>query len=852
MNSVKQPYDTSWTGKKDPNLRDYTNIFVDRNIEDPIGDSIKLGYKSKFDDIVFVKDMYTYFHFPLKEPKATDKDNKYCDIEETTLINDGATYGSSPYKSDRIYKMQYDYPNTSPYGSSTPKDFNNGKWLCAWLSGDVLDPTSKPVWIDRWFDPRKIEQSDAETAEGDVHEGGAVYDVPSQMTFDYGCYYRYFRVGESTIRDIDKTISLGRSMVLRLEDWDVESKKTTGGITYLNPTEDSFNRYYVSDDFDDSDYAVHFNGKNQLALIPFDDDIGQRTTDEYSVVFWAKCDDWKNCTSYAIVDNMYIGGWKFGITNRADNSFIFFYGNDDNNYQQDGTMCVMNPNGDLLNTKNLYKSGKITIVDMLGDIDLYTYVLSYDDGFSTISKIDFNGNMISKCVIDAELKYMDLSNEKNGYVIFAYKPNVENERFVCYEINRYTMEATPVVNTNTNVQARIVPFTKSKIVEIKGEFFTTEKVGIWIADNGDETNDGYIISDKSSIGGPIIKVYSIEEDLGGIRGSTVDYDNNFWVVRDDVLEKYSVVYHRYQKQMVVKLKKGIKPSAVDVISKYMNGELVDIILVLSKEKQTVYLYSTDGELLGSYGISTFFVRPCNTRRMSTYDWYLRNRDMTKCVYFDICDFSSRMHNRIIKPMEYVSDKEWHQFSVVVKRKHNELSLFEGKYDVTFYFDCKEVETIEISGEVISNKKSDEKGRSTQYAYDNPIVLGGRCGKIFSLMEEAGFANTSFKGCIDDFRIYNRAITREDLYYIYMTKFKCDDLIWHFPTDQRNFVENIERFYKFKMPGSKSAHYELHINGYKRSDGTIDESVKKVLEDMIRRALKRLAPAYSTMTKIIWD
>ena len=827
MNSIKQPYDTSWTGKKDVNLRDYTNIFVDRNVEDPIGDSIKLGFKSNIDDIVFIKDMYTYFHFPMKKQEEGETDNKYCDISATTLINDGATYGSCPYKSDRIYKMQYDYPDTSPYGSSTPKNYNNGKWLCTWLSGDVLNKDGEVKWMDRWFDPRQITPTAAEQAESIIHEGGAVFDMESQMTFDFGCYYKYYRVGEKAISEIDDIISLGNSRILRLEDWDVESKKTTGGITYLNADAESFNRYRVSNDFDNDDYAVHFNGKDQLAMLPYDDNIGQRTTKEYSIVYWAQCDDWKNCTSYSIVDNMYIGGWKFGVTNRADNSFMFFYGNDDTNYQQDGTLCVLNANGDLLSTKSLYKAAKTTIFDMVGDIDLYLYVLSYDDGVSTILKMDFNGNTIARCRINDELKYLDMSNAENGYVLYAY--NYKDDGIVCYSIDRYIMEYTKVD------VASIVPYTKDLVVNINNEFFVTDRKGVWVADNGLDTNDGYSISTDDTL--PNMKIYSIDEDINGILGSTTDYDGNFWVLREDVVEKYSVMYHRYQKQLVIKLKKGIKPSAVDMISKTVNGKIKDVLMVLSKEKQCAYLYNTNGEFLDSYNISTFFVRPCNNRHITTYDWYVRNKNMTNCVYFDIIDFSDRRHNRIVKSLDYIADGEWHQLAVTVA------SAEDGKFVVSFYFNCQKVGDVTIDG---------SNGQSTQYSYDNPIVLGGRCGKILSLMEEAGFSNSSFRGCIDDFRIYNRPITIEDLYYIYMTKFKCDDLIWHFQTNKRNFVENIERFYKFKMPGSKSSHYELHINGYKRSDGTIDESVKKVLEDMIRRALKRLAPAYSTMIKIVWD
>ena len=86
----------------------------------------------------------------------------------------------------------------------------------------------------------------------------------------------------------------------------------------------------------------------------------------------------------------------------------------------------------------------------------------------------------------------------------------------------------------------------------------------------------------------------------------------------------------------------------------------------------------------------------------------------------------------------------------------------------------------------------------------------------------------------------------------MTKFACVDLIWHFQTDQKNFVENVERFYKFKMPGSKSAHYELHLKGYKNADGTVNERIKTVLESLVKKSLKKLTPAYTSLIKIVWD
>ena len=145
----------------------------------------------------------------------------YDRIQNTSLINDGATYGSCPYKSDRIYKLKNEYQDTTPYGLAQPKALNNGKWLCTWLSGNVLDPDSNPKWVDRWFDPGNGTTEDEALR---VSGGESVYDIDSQMSLDYGAYYKYFRVGNKAVDAIDDSVSLdGSRLPLRINDWKTAS-----------------------------------------------------------------------------------------------------------------------------------------------------------------------------------------------------------------------------------------------------------------------------------------------------------------------------------------------------------------------------------------------------------------------------------------------------------------------------------------------------------------------------------------------------------------------------------------------------------------------------------------------------
>lgn len=836
-----KPYDTSWTAEKDAVHRDYTNIYVDNNAEDPIGDTIKLGYISNVNDVVFRAGEFSYFHFPLKD--VSGGYNTFCNVSGTSIVDDGATCGSSPYRSDRIYKMRFGYEDTSPYGRSEPEITSNGKWLCSWLSGDVLNPTARPVWKDRWFDPKALTEQQALVAGSN---GTSVYDTDSILSLDYGVYYKYWRVGNDTIRSIVDRIGIGDTLKIHHYNWEKDVSSVDGlkpKIEYINLNEQSLNRYRVSDDFDDGTYGITFNGQDQFAIVPYDDKVGHVTTMDYSIVFWVKCDSWKNATSTSIVDNMYAGGWRFGVTNRADTMFIFTYGNDDSNMLQNGTSCLLNQNGDLISTKAYWKVyDNPELCDMIMDIDGFAYVLDYDEKSSKtlLHKVDYYGNELGCLSVSDDLQYLDISDFDSKMQLVMYKVNGNAVTYYIVDKDKLTYVAGSdgTVINNSIVKLRI---------GTSYQYFCFDRSKCAITDNGDSTNDGDSLTNK-------LKYYSkefLEGLLGiddsdpekdGVRSIVVDYDNNIWAVRSESIEKFSEIYHTYRYSKSYKIKKGLNPISIDILARRENGVNTDVLLVQSQDRHIIYAYSMDGEYIDSYDTSKFYVKPKGRHRCTMYDWYRMNKEkMTNCVYFDVVGRNG--HNRIIKKLDECSDKEWHQMAAVVSRTGAENGS--NTAVVEFYFDCKLVDRI-------TGIPVDGYGMTTWYRYDSPIVLGGMCGKIHPIVDEINVVNGSFACTLDDFRIYNVAISPEDLYYIYIMKYSCSDLVWHLKGEEKNFVENAERFYKFKMPGSKSAQYVLHIRGYSDKNGEVDVKIKAMIEDMIHRAFKKITPSYTSLFKIVWD
>jgi hypothetical protein len=136
-------------------------------------------------------------------------------INDTTIVSSGSIAGSNPAQSDKIFKQQKAndlYSLTTKWGKSHEEQL--GTWLCTWLSGGD-DPTRKPVWVDRYYNPSKLGYVDALieitdyvhnkyiTSNLDVFESedGVVTDLPSRLTLEPGMSYAYHRLNETDIKN---------------------------------------------------------------------------------------------------------------------------------------------------------------------------------------------------------------------------------------------------------------------------------------------------------------------------------------------------------------------------------------------------------------------------------------------------------------------------------------------------------------------------------------------------------------------------------------------------------------------------------------------------------------------------
>jgi hypothetical protein len=108
----------------------------------------------------------------------------------------------------------------------------------------------------------------------------------------------------------------------------------------------------------------------------------------------------------------------------------------------------------------------------------------------------------------------------------------------------------------------------------------------------------------------------------------------------------------------------------------------------------------------------------------------------------------------------------------------------------------------------------------------------------------------FNGNIADVRFYNLTLTNSDIKAIsknYLTN-EFVGINWNIPTGTRAYIEEIERFFLHRMPGSKSQFFNIRI----KNSGLTDPNVRKIVENNLLNAVTQVAPAYTKLRSIIWE
>ena len=409
---------------RDCDHRDYTSIYTSDD-----NNGIHLGYESYEAEITLEPDKITYFNTPQDMYPY-----KKLNINDSGLMRRGAIGGDTPLTSDKIFKKAATYKYNTPNGK--PTDEESGMWLCSWLKSNLstdweesifynenvfvdwegevykcrqsnkgLEPDlhsaywertdqPPPVWVDRYYNPAKYTVLEALEFEGQYSsyrpkfdhiidvleaEDSYVFDKISDLTFEPGCLYAYYRIGSDQVRTIIDNIS--------------DSIVHTG----LEPAYKQDRTPFVNIEQD----VMKFTGEQYIEssrLNKFDNN-------DFTISFNMSMPDWSQPVGTQIIGNYTNHG--VGIFNKRETTpYIIFKGSD--------KVYICNTNVDPVLILN-DEAGVIDVTKQLGNEDLIIY------NSLSANTYDTKGMLVETTTPAGFLNYR---NENKQVYITSLKPGI--------------------------------------------------------------------------------------------------------------------------------------------------------------------------------------------------------------------------------------------------------------------------------------------------------------------------------------------------------------------------------------------------------------------------------------------
>jgi hypothetical protein len=808
--------------------RNYYKIFTGTNQEDGY-EKIHLGYESENTEITFKKDATTHFHIPFFANQTP--------IAESSIISDGAIAGPIPAFADRVFKKQGNYSNSTPWGPTT--DVNkDGTWLCSWLYALSSDP---PQWMDRYYNPGRLAYKEALEGKANTNDyiknDPLYYDIPSTLTFEPGVLYQYFHQGEKTVNNVITTFAGkdGDRLRLNIDDWSANNKDTSiyNNDVFINVTEEEAVASIVDLNYQDRK-ALSFTNKNfvncKVIYNP-----SYNLTNEFTLSFWVNNNNWSNATGTQLVGNFQKGGYGVFYDNLHYNPFfvvpentyghLFFFNQDGNFYNDRNTQIVLGEPASPISV-NINSNTEVIVIDSLNNTvlkynhlgDILTYgknnlgeIISLS-GAPQLSIIDGNDNTTIITTLGTYLFDKDLIIQSfDSSTLARYTPNLQ----VAYNANGILIKENDCIDLkfdtynnkwsiNTNKQLKCNDTIVQTLTGYECSSFGIDpENNIWALVHPNKIlkikNKNKSILATYEVG--VLDSQDSNKNIGFIRSYDRNTDSFIW---------YAVIYHNYEKVLYQVTLDGKIFRSINLLQK------------LNVQEPATALQDKDLLTFTGKGDFTGYDR----RRIFNKITYNNNPQ----IHFKI---SLKTPNRSIPgstyklsvPVHYLTNNTWHLITVTAKA--NQINLFLDNYLR---------DTITYANNLTLN-----------YEYQNDLYIGSPNGNSDNLNNEIGSTNVLWNGYIDTVRIYDYAIDPDFIQFFVKEKIIFTDLIWNIPTAPLQYVEIIDRFFKHRMPGSKSKFFNLKIAGSKITDPI----TRSQIERDIKQTVERIKPVYTDLFRIEW-
>ena len=927
--------------------REYDRIFSGTNQVKGLTD-LHFGYNSYTTDISIPGDKITYFHAP-QDMYPYEKIN----INDSGLIEAGAIGGDSPIVSDKLFKKAADYKYNSPYGA--PTDEETGVWLCTWLKSSIESPWDSsaeydkdiivsykgkvyksrssntnvkpassritweerpdlaPVWVDRYYNPEQFTSQQALefTEQYSSYKSkfthivtslsaqqDYIFDKLSDVTFEPGCLYAYYRVGT-----IENNITIN-SMDEHLVHSGQEPVYKQDRSSYINTNE------YMS--FDGSTYietTALNNTKNS----------------DYTISFNLSIDDWTKPFGGQFVGNYTNHGVGF-YNIMHTTPYIIIPGLTSTSLYNTDLDIVLNIPVSAVDVAHGIGNENIHILTgTVGDYEIHQYdttgmlveqtplseitveIVSMNIDHSNIYLLDIN-NIIYKYDINNELidqllypfpgvigtgsakTYMDMFNEYE-YRINCDTYTTDISGSVWYKdsgnILKYTQsnklgQAAVYNNTIDGVAVSLIATERVRGAEGNSIILTgngvdtlSNLVETWNNNNGGNTvqiisgdaSKGLIlhISQQLQLTGGrsqgqattnIALSAATGEDIVSIKS---DENNNIWaIVKNDTEAKIykldndrNVIFASSLSAIDSTLQYYMSGNTyMDIVSEFNNGVYDNNIIIMNQNpmEDTVIKYTklnSDGSLKSTTTKIVPHLTDINISNLHN----ITNYETVKRMCNDIINTNHVVFKTRLQSY-FDTDKTY-----TLLLKYDVTRLTPGFHHFAASFNSTNGNiTLFVDGDLQRAMTSDDVYTGAAYKYTktihNPLMVGTEpYFNNITFNEHLNKDGYSFiSNCtIQNLRIYNdtlnfhkiRALTRE-------TK-TIQDICLTLPTGKRSYIDQVKSIYKHQTPGRKSTDINIDIISRTLTGADIKQQIDTAVSTHVTSEL----PVNSTINKINW-
>lgn len=798
--------------------REYERLFMGSNQERGY-EAPCLGFTVDTKELTFKSDNVTYFHYAKTGPQNIP-------IQYVGFIQSGAVPGNTPARADKIWKKLSDYEKNIWWGNNTHSavsptssiylPIQQGTWLCSWLSGSNTNGVSS-VWIDRWYYPGFATVINAfiyDTAFAE-NTGVKVWDEPSQMTLDGGCWYKYFHFGNTENQRIVNALNGVNDLSLRLNynTWD---SSTVDDESVYNNTGiiKNFTENIVENN------TLSLNGENNYCLTPYNSSY--KLTDQISVITRVKVGDWSNLRGGHIISNGVNNGWCIRYTNGYFNPCVPIC---ENTY---GHVMFLN------NDSDMYYDTLVPIVSTYGtpaaiaqDNKLNMWVTDNNPSNKRLYKITYEGIIDSEVAFasSASLDWVTIDNNNNVWVLDT------------------TSNSASAFRTNTDYFSSVQFYSPSGLSRID---FDTNNILLsadyTILDRCiDSENNVY---DLISGNDYILKNNANFYDATGVTNIACDKEGILWVLKDG--------------NKVVNLTTGGSVDNTYTIGTYSNeprkifftyeydintNSYATFVWIFNQINNKLYKLSYNGSILYEINLEDY-VNVLSTRFTgqnrnlmvfdvvgdnTAYNWQTKFSNHQPRIEAQI--FTVNSSPGIISlsyPASCLTNDEFYNFA---------FTFYGINTDAKFY----------VNGTLV-DQFSTTTNTGIYYEYENSLTLGAIMGYRNTFNDDLNTKLYSLNGVIDNLKIYSSILNTFDISHIELLEFDFKYMKWNMPVGVQGFIEEITRFFKHKLPGMKSHFYNIRLSNL----NITNLETRSIIEEIIRDTVTKIAPIYTELYKIIWE